>query len=678
MTALGRKTICGRVFRTLFVIAGLFLSSTPAFSYPVDFVDDQGRKIHITKRPQRVVSLTPAITEIIFKIGAGDALAGITYHSSHLTGALHKRIVGGYGSPSSKKIEEIGPDVVFLSSLHRQTYKRLSHRRCKLVLFENDSIAEGLKTIGLLGKIFDREEKADQLVLRIRDQLSIIAKKTGRIPPEKRKRVIRIMGLDPLTIPGDDSFQNEMIRAAGGVAPKLGRKGHITTLSREEWVRFNPQVIYGCGGDRGEFRRFFERPGWRDVDAVKTGNIYQFPCDLTCRISAGTGDFVSWLSAVMYAEEFSKKKDQALEDEVLDSRALDLRLGYVKDAGIWKSRIRDFVNKTLVIDFNGPLTVLSTAEGWRTGIRSVGNHFLPPPSWGIGHKGGLRALQSRVYAVIAQSQNTASFLFTGADMDHLAIKRASFKDMEVLALVTAGVRSNAVRMSRDEGRFYELGTINVILMTNTKLTPRAMARAIISATEAKTAALMDMDVRSSVSPSVHQATGTGTDNMIVVQGAGRLVDKTGGHTKMGELIGRAVYAGVREAVYLQNGMAGERDVFQRLRERRINLFTLASCCRCGYGMGRARITGLLEEILLNPRYAAFLEASLALSDSYERGLVHDLGAYDLLCREITREIAGKDVQPGACLVTAKDVTPVMRKAWNALLNGICVTLKDPE
>jgi len=59
--------------------------------------------------------------------------------------------------------------------------------------------------------------------------------------------------------------------------------------------------------------------------------------------------------------------------------------------------------------------------------------------------------------------------------------------MEILALVTAGVKSNAVRMSKDTGRYYEPGTINIILLPNMKLTSRAMTRAIISATEAKTA-----------------------------------------------------------------------------------------------------------------------------------------------------------------------------------------------
>ncbi|MBR9986561.1 MAG: adenosylcobinamide amidohydrolase, partial [Desulfosarcina sp.] len=73
-------------------------------------------------------------------------------------------------------------------------------------------------------------------------------------------------------------------------------------------------------------------------------------------------------------------------------------------------------------------------------------------------------------------------------------------------------------------------TINIIVLANMRLTPRAMNRAIISATEAKTAALQDLDIRSSYTPMTNPATGTGTDNIIVVQGDGTRIDNAGGHT----------------------------------------------------------------------------------------------------------------------------------------------------
>jgi adenosylcobinamide amidohydrolase len=99
-----------------------------------------------------------------------------------------------------------------------------------------------------------------------------------------------------------------------------------------------------------------------------------------------------------------------------------------------------------------------------------------------------------------------------------------------------------------------------------------MTRAIISATEAKTAALMDLDIRSSYSSSLHQATGTGTDNIIVVRGTGIEIDNTGGHSKLGELIAKAVYQGVREAICKQNKITASRNIFRRLMERKISIY----------------------------------------------------------------------------------------------------------
>ncbi|MBE9530461.1 MAG: adenosylcobinamide amidohydrolase, partial [Proteobacteria bacterium] len=610
------------LFATLWVLP-------PALSYPVTFADSRGKIIIIDKKPEKVVSLVPSITEIIFKVGAGDTVKAVTYHDNYPGEPGSKQIVGGFFSPSLKGIEALQPDIIFLSRLHKKVMEKFGHGKCKLINLETDSIAESYKNILLLGRIFNKEKQAAILVDEIKKQLRIISEKVNRIPDSKRKRVLRLMGRDPVMTPGDDSFQNEMIRAAGGIPPVLGKKGNIVVITKEEWVTFNPQVIYGCGGDRETAKKFFNRPGWKDVDAVKNGKIFYFPCDLTCRAATHTGYFVSWLASRIYTDEFSKKENHVLKEQVFKSRSLDFDLDYIKHVRISYSYIHDFLNKTLIIDFKRPMSLVSTLEGERNGIESVGNHYSPPPCWGINHKSGLSNIRKRVYLVINKSEDTASFLFTGADMDNLVIKREKFRDMEVCALVTAGAKSNAVRMSRDEGRFYEPGTINIILLPNMKLTSRAMTRAIISATEAKTAALMDLDIRSSYSSSLHQATGTGTDNIIVVRGTGIEIDNTGGHSKLGELIAKAVYQGVRVAICKQNKITASRNIFRRLMERKISIYRLVSGMKCECIPKKSALLGAVEEILLDPRYSGFIESALVLSDNHEKGLVKDLSAYQL-------------------------------------------------
>ena len=662
------------LFLILFVI---FWDAAPVFSYPVSFTDAEGNKITITQRPSRVVSVVPSITEIIFKIGAGDTVKAVTYHDTYPPETAIKEIIGGFFSPSLMDIEKIQPDVIFLSRLHKRVRERFGDDGCQLINLETDSIADGYKNILLLGRIFNKENEAAGIVGEIKKQLQIIAKKVAKIPDSKKKRVVRLMGRNPVMIPGDDSFQNEMIRAAGGIPPELNKKGNIVVVTKEEWTRFNPQIIYGCGGDRETAKKFFDRPGWKDVDAVKNSKIFFFPCDLTCRASTRAGYFVSWLSAKVYEDEFSKKEDQVLKDQIFKSRKLDLDLDYIKDVRISYSTIHDFLNKTLIIDFKQPLSLVSTLEGKRKGIESVGNHYSSPPCWGIGHKLGLKKIRERVYQVIGKSEGAASFLFTGADMDNLAIKHERFKEMEVYALVTAGVKSNSVRMSRDKGRFYEPGTINIIILPNMKLSPRAMTRAIISTTEAKTAALQDLDIRSSYTPQINQATGTGTDNIIVVEGEGTPIDNAGGHTKMGELIARAVYEAVQEAVYKQNGIVSQRNIFQRLKDRKISLFGLVSVDECECGVEKSDLVCQLEEILLQPRYALFVESSFAISDDYENGLIGDLSGYELLCQKVTEEIAGKEIERMLALIDDQDMPRVLRKALNAIINGLYVSGQYP-
>jgi ABC-type Fe3+-hydroxamate transport system substrate-binding protein/adenosylcobinamide amidohydrolase len=666
-----KKIFTIKPFRLLFIILFITLWVTPpSFSYPVEFADSGGKSITIDKRPERVVSLVPSITEIIFKIGAGNAVKAVTYHDNYPGETGSKKIVGGFFSPSISVIEAVQPSIIFISRLHKKVMKKFGHGKCKLINLETDSISDSYTNIILLGRIFNKEKQAAILVDEIKRQLQIISEKVDRIPDSKRKRVLRLMGRDPVMTPGDDSFQNEMIRAAGGIPPVLGKKGNIVVITKEEWVTFNPQVIYGCGGDRETAKKFFNRPGWKDVDAVKNGRIYYFPCDLTCRAATHTGYFVSWLASRIYTEEFSKKAAQVLKEKVFKSHSLDLDLDYIKDTRISYSHIHDFLNKTLIINFKRPMSLVSTLEGERNGIKSVGNHYSSPPCWGINHKSSLSNIRKRVYQVINKSEDIASFLYTGADMDNLAIKREKFRDMEVCALVTAGVKSNAVRMSKDVGNYYEPGTINIIILSNMKLTPRAMTRAIISATEAKTAALMDMDTRSSYSSKLHRATGTGTDNMIVVQGEGILIDSSGGHAKMGELISKAVYKGVQEAIYNQNGFYTGRNIFQRLQERKISIYSLISGMKCDCIQKKSDLVGAVEKLLLDDSYASFIESALALSDDYEKGLLKDLTCYNIWCKEVAENIAGKQIEKLKDLVKANDIPLVLKTALNSLLNGV--------
>ncbi|HEA46883.1 MAG TPA: hypothetical protein ENH97_00535 [bacterium] len=214
--------------------------------------------------------------------------------------------------------------------------------------------------------------------------------------------------------------------------------------------------------------------------------------------------------------------------------------------------------KTFLISFAAKRKVLSTLEGFKK-VRYVANHYNPPELWDFVHK-NKKGYEKRIYADLKLKPGDVAMLFTGVDMDNLSIKREKYGDFRVYACVTAGAKSNAQRIGvdkagsveKEEGEFERLGTVNIIVLTNASLTVGAMARSIITITEAKVIAFQDRDIGSSYNPRI-QATGTGTDNIVVVPGIGPGISYVGGHTKAGELMAKAVTSAVKEAILKQNG-----------------------------------------------------------------------------------------------------------------------------
>lgn len=236
-------------------------------------------------------------------------------------------------------------------------------------------------------------------------------------------------------------------------------------------------------------------------------------------------------------------------------------------ASIIKAERDGLWEKTLVVTFPGRRRTLSTSDGL-VEARAALNHAASPLLWekvgkefmaenGRGGKAYTEFIRAKIAKDFNLQKADTTMMATAADMDNLAVVTKEFKPLTVTVLVTADAKSNAIRTGVDEGSYIEgeepEGTINIMLLTNARLTDGAMARAIVTVTEGKTAALEDLKVPSSYSKN-DQATGTGTDSVTIVSGlTGPQASYTGGHSKLGELIGKATYAAVVEALGKQNG-----------------------------------------------------------------------------------------------------------------------------
>ncbi|MEX1299905.1 MAG: adenosylcobinamide amidohydrolase [Desulfotignum sp.] len=659
-----------RITVLLALLTGALLFRAPAgLCQEVRFTDGTGKEIVLTETPVRIVSLVPSVTQMLFALGAEAVVKGITYHTTRPSYAAQKTIVGGYSFPSPAAIEALEPDLIFYDPFQLPRLQPFLPENIPLVHVNTQAISDSLDTLVLLGRLVDREKNAHQLVADITSDLDWVAAKIKKAALSP-KRVIRLMGRDRIMTPGSDSFQNHMISLAGGIPPDFGT-GPVVPVSIDQWTAFNPQVIYGCGSDREAADRFFGLPGWKDVDAVQNNQIHYFPCDLTCRASIHTGQFVRQLFAAVHGRSLADENALLGDNQVIRTTAMETDVSGVQAAAVKQSRIYDFINKSLVITLNEPMSVLSTLEGFKSGVTVLGNHYIPPETWLLVHDQGLDALKEKVFDVLDLSADSTAFLFTGADMDHLSVAKEQFKDIEVTVFATAGVESNAMRTSRDTGGFYEPGTINLILLTSPRLTPRAMTRAMITATEGKTAALLDLDIRSSYAQGRYRATGTGTDNILVAEGTGPAVlNNAGGHTKLGELIGRAVHRAVTEAVRKQNSITPDLNIFKRLEKRGVILHELILenlPCQCENVENELIET--VETLLLDPLYQGFMATALAVSDEYDKGLIKNLDAFDMQCLETAFMIAGEPLKTWQSFVSDPDVPPVVAMALNALFNG---------
>jgi len=292
--------------------------------------------------------------------------------------------------------------------------------------------------------------------------------------------------------------------------------------------------------------------------------------------------------------------------------------------------------KTLLIAFSEKSRVLSTLEGFKE-VGFVGNHYSPKSLWDYVHK-NYQEYKSWLPRALGIPKEDIAHLGTGADMDNLAVVEKNYEEYRVICLATAGIEGNAQRLGEDSAQSVERengfdkveGTINLILLTSADLTDGAMARAIITATEAKTAALQDLDIRSTYTPLENQATGTGTDNLIVVSGNGQKISYVGGHTKMGELIAKSVKEAVVEAIEKQNGITLERGVEKRLAERGITLEELIDTALLFYipdpEIGdKDRMKNLLQaefkKVFRDLNVCSLVMAGLLLEDTARKGSI---------------------------------------------------------
>ena len=233
-------------------------------------------------------------------------------------------------------------------------------------------------------------------------------------------------------------------------------------------------------------------------------------------------------------------------------------------------------DKSIVLVFSGRRKVLSTSlynGGYHEDFEAVFNRDMtqgsgmPCESFAPTYVESMKIVAER----LGLAPELTSGMGTAAHMENASIVSRRYKELTVTAIVTGGVETNGGRVG-DPASYYKTaekkcGTINIMLVIDADLPPGILARALVTCTEAKTAALQELMAPSRYSTGL--ATGSGTDQTIVVANSESplFFEGAGKHSKLGELIGLAVMVAVKEALKKQSGLtpAQQHDLLRRLR-----------------------------------------------------------------------------------------------------------------
>jgi iron complex transport system substrate-binding protein len=293
------------------VLVFLFGCSSPPEStstFTVQITDQSGKEVTIDKVPQRIISLAPSNTEILFALGLADRIVGVTEYCDYPPAAQEKPKIGGYSTVDLEKVVQLEPDIIFATSMHEaETIPELEKLGLKVVVIDPQTIEEALEAITLVGNCTDRNQEASQLVVEMSNYFQSVADKTKNLLPGERPQVFYAVRADPLYTAGSGTLINELIEMAGGTNIFQSLSGY-PSVTLEEVVQANPQVII-AGSSMGSAESALAFLGTdnrlENVDARITNRLYEIDADIVSRPGPRLTDALSQLASMIQPEIFS-------------------------------------------------------------------------------------------------------------------------------------------------------------------------------------------------------------------------------------------------------------------------------------------------------------------------------------------------------------------------------------
>ena len=265
----------------LSILVTVFTGCQPKF-VPGTYTDDMGRGVSIDKVPQRIVSHVPPITEILFALGLGEKVVGVSDYCDYPEEAKSKPSVGNYFNPAIENIVALDPDLV-LTDGHSESIKQLDSLGIKYLVIDPQDIDGIFRDIEILGRAAGVEDRAKELVDDMKKDMSNVVSRVEGAPRVRAFYVVDATDPNNPWTAGPGTFVDALITMAGGENIAAKAPAPWVQLSIEQVVSSDPEVIilpaeHGTAFTSPEVLE--ELPAWRGTTAVEQGRICIIDGDL--------------------------------------------------------------------------------------------------------------------------------------------------------------------------------------------------------------------------------------------------------------------------------------------------------------------------------------------------------------------------------------------------------------
>ena len=271
-------------------------------------VDRLKREVRFTSIPKRIISLTPATTELMFAIGAGSQLVGATKNCNFPPEAETLTRVGGgtLESVSRETIISLHPDLVLCKwDNHQPLMQTLEQLKIPTLGIGPESLGELFVEASMLGRVTGHIVEADELILQMKRRLETLTSQVKLIPKSQQRKVFYEVWDDPLMTAGPGSFIGEVLRLAGMQNIFFDATTNYPKVSDEVVVARNPDVIFSPSthASRVSIEKLLLRQGWGEVKAVKEKQVYIINGDFVSRCGPRLLDALDEMIRAAYPDQ---------------------------------------------------------------------------------------------------------------------------------------------------------------------------------------------------------------------------------------------------------------------------------------------------------------------------------------------------------------------------------------